>query len=294
MNLPLALRATLVVLALFAVFAPPLAAQNLLLTEYKGKLLPVVRARYTRPYVEFEGKPVLAEGRRFALAPVPEYLPAYVAVRDIDVSTHYLNLNGSDMNHEFWLRARLETPYSLDDVFIVFELDTESAGKSLFLYEVGDLRPRKPKYLSLQMAMHSALGSGHYQMHLFSKGMEILHTEINPLHREVVLDRMTLARIASVKDAAPKLFMGPEPEYPAALLKAGIKGQAVVSVRIGTNGRLYDETVKSASDTAFGQAALVAVRMWRFLPQVKNGRPVETRADVPIDFTPPAPASKNP
>ena len=271
-----------------AIFAARLAAQNLLLTEYKGKFLPVVRARDSQPFVEVDGKQVAAFGRRYALHKVEEYLPVFISVRDIDVKTTYMEMNGSAMNHEFSLRARLETPYALEDVFIVLELDLESAGKMLFLYEVGELRPRDLKSISVRAALTSALGSGHYQLHLFSQGAEVLHSNLDPMYREAVVDRMTETRIASIKDAAPKFFFGPQPEYPAAFWKAKTSGKVVVSLRIGANGRIYEPTVKSASDPAFGEAALAAVRLWRFLPQMKNGRPVETRADMPIDFTPPA------
>jgi len=287
MQLPLSCRAGLSGLGLLAMFAAPLAAQNLLLTEYKGRLLPVVKAYDTRPFVEVDGKKVSAPGMRFALHPVEEYLPAYVSVRDLDVSTSAVEVDTTAMNHEFALRARLETSYRLDDVFIVLDLDTESAGKLLFLQEVGDLKPRTSKSVSVRVMLSAALGSGHYQLHLFSRGAEILHTEIDPMHRESVLDRMTLKRIASVQDAPPRLFFGPQPEYPPKLWKAKTSGDAVISVRIGANGRLSEETVKSASDPAFGEAALDAVRMWRFLPRVKNGVPIDSHADLPLKFAPP-------
>lgn len=280
-------RVALLVLALLACGTAPLSAQNMLLTEYKGKYLPVVRARDTRPFVEIEGKPVMTDGRRYALYGVPEYLPAFISVRDIEVGTFHVDMSGSEMNHEFRLRADFETAYWLDDVFIVLELDTDSSGKVLFLYEVGNLKPREPKSLSLRVPLTSGLGQGHYKIHLFSKGEEVLHSQIDPTFREAVVDRMTAKRIESIKDAAPKLLVGPAPEFPKALLKAGKSGHAVVSLRIGANGRVYDPTLKSTTDSAFGEAALAAVRMWRFLPQVRNGRPVETRADLPIDFDPP-------
>ena len=62
-------------------------------------------------------------------------------------------------------------------------------------------------------------------------------------------------------------------------------------MRIGSNGDLLDPVIKSASQPAFGEAALRAVKLWRFLPRVKNGYPVETVADVPIVFTLPGPES---
>jgi TonB family protein len=293
MKLPPVSRMALKVLLFLAVFSAPLAAQNLLLTDYKGKLLPVVRARDNRPFVEVDGKQVAAEGRRFALHKVDEYWPVFISVRDLDVSTHYMEVNGSNMNHEFHLHGRLETPYAIEDVFMVLELDTESAGKMIFLTEVGKLSPREPKYLSIQVPMASALGSGQYQIHLFTKGVEVLHSNLDSMYRESVVDRMTEKRIATVKEAAPKMFFGPQPEYPPALLKAKTSGQVVVSIRIGANGRVYDPVVKKASAPAFGEAAIAAVRLWRFLPKVKDGHPVETHADLPLDFAPPEDTKKS-
>ena len=71
------------------------------------------------------------------------------------------------------------------------------------------------------------------------------------------------------------------------MLKTKTSGLVTVSLRIGANGRVYDPQVKESPNPAMGEAALAAVRMWRFLPQVKNGRPVEVEANLPIQFTPP-------
>lgn len=287
MNLPPVSRVAIQLSALLALSSVSLVAQSLLLTEYKGKLLPVIRARDTQPFVEVDGKQVPAEGRRFALYKVEEYLPVFISVRDIDVGSTYVEMGGAAINHEFKMKAKLETPYSLENVFIVLELDTESAGKVIFMTEVGQLKSREIKYLSLRVPMQSAMGAGHYLIHLFSNGSEVLNSNIDPMYREAVVDRMTEKRIAAVKDAAPKLFFGPAPDYPAALWKSKTSGKVVVSIRIGSNGRVYDPAVKSASDPAFGEAALTAVRLWRFLPRVKDGHAIEAVASMPLDFTPP-------
>jgi TonB family protein len=57
---------------------------------------------------------------------------------------------------------------------------------------------------------------------------------------------------------------------------------------------VIDPVVKSASDPAFGEAALGAVKLWRFLPRVKDDYPPETRADVPVVFSQPNPSPNNP
>ena len=97
--------------------------------------------------------------------------------------------------------------------------------------------------------------------------------------------------IKDVHEAPPNFFFGPRPEYSPELKKANLRGQAVISVRIGTNGDVFDPVVKSATDTAFGLAALQAVRLWHFLPRVRNDYPVETKVDIPVVFSPPKPAA---
>jgi TonB family protein len=283
-------------LPLFTALVAPLAAQNLLYVEHGGKMCLVRSARGARPYVEVDGKLVAASGNRVVLQKVEEYLPVFIAVRDVEVRTTYMGMVGTaqELNKEFHFRAKFETPYQLDNVFIVLDLDTETAGKQLFLCEVVGLEPNEPKLVSVGVPLSYALGSGHFQLHIFSGGVEVLHSGIPFSVQEAVLDRMVAKRIESVHDAALKPFIGPAPEYPASLLKAKVEGQAVVSFRVGTSGRILAPVVKSASDPAFGEAALAAVRLWRFLPKVKNGHAVETKAEMPFVFAPPHPATDKP
>ena len=288
MSLTSCWRRTLAAVALLTALTGSLVAQNVLFTELNGKFLPVMRARFHTPFVELDGKLTVADGGRYVLQPAPEYLPYFVSLRNVEVQTHHLNMNGSELNHEFSFRAWLETPYHLENVFLVLELFTEKAGKALFLQEVGELEPRAPKLVDALVRLSTPLGEGKYKLHIFSGGLEVLHSKIPPEVQDMALDRMILKRIAGVENAAPKPFTGPSPEYPPSLLKAKADGRAVITLRIGANGRVYDPTIKSATQPAFGESALAAVRLFRFLPRVVNGRPVEATVDLPIDFTPPA------
>jgi TonB family protein len=271
----------------------PLAAQNVLYTEVEGKFRPVIRARDNQAYVKIGDQLVIADSHRYALSKVEEYLPVYVSVKSLDVKTTYLDMNGSQINNDFLLHASLECPFSLNDVFIVLELDTVLSGKLIFLQEVGSITAREPKHISIRVPLSSALGSGQYVFHLFSQGMELLQSQIAPLACDEAVDRMIAKRLPPGPDAAPRLFIGPAPEYPEEQLKTKADGQAVIAVRIGANGRVYDPEVKSASTPAIGMAALKAVRLWRFIPQMKSGRPVETKAEIPISFAPVQPAGKS-
>jgi outer membrane biosynthesis protein TonB len=56
---------------------------------------------------------------------------------------------------------------------------------------------------------------------------------------------------------------------------------------IASDGQPRDATIVNASDPAFGGAALQAMSEWWFLPKVVAGKPVESAAALPFDFTPP-------
>lgn len=75
------------------------------------------------------------------------------------------------------------------------------------------------------------------------------------------------------------------PVYPPRCLRMGIEGTVRVRVLVGENGRVQEVTVgKSSGDAALDDAALEAVRHWRFEPAKRGGAPVRAWAVVPIEF----------
>lgn len=261
--------------------------QSELLTKYHGKWVPVVQVRLNRPFVDVDGKLRAGDGDQYILHEVDEYLPMFVSIQTMEAKTEAVDTGGTLINHEFKFRAGLKSAFALEDVFIVLEMTTADAGKSIFVQEIGDLASRESRAVEVNFHLNASLGEGRYHVRLFSHGKEVLHSNLGAGYCDNVLDVMTAKRIASVRDAAPKLFVGPEPEYPASLFKQKISGRVVVSLRIAANGRVYDPIVRSSPDPAFSEAAIEAVRLWRFFPRVKEGRPEEIRVGVPIDFAPP-------
>jgi TonB family protein len=83
---------------------------------------------------------------------------------------------------------------------------------------------------------------------------------------------------------AAKLIRQPRPVYPPDLQAAGVEGtvmlQAIV-LKDGTVGAL--KVVKSAGQ-ALDDAAIAAVRQWRYQPTLLNGQPVETMTTVSVGF----------
>lgn len=80
----------------------------------------------------------------------------------------------------------------------------------------------------------------------------------------------------------------PPPEYPAELACDGIGGKVVLMLQIGQDGVPAEARVQTSSGRpALDAAAMEAVRAWRFVPGTAAGKPVATKIQVPVTFTPP-------
>lgn len=78
----------------------------------------------------------------------------------------------------------------------------------------------------------------------------------------------------------------PQPLYPPAARAAGHQGTVVIGVLVSERGELLQARVqRSSRSPALDQAALDAVRRWRFAPATDPlGRPIEAAASVPFTF----------
>ena len=276
--------------ALLAALAPIARAQHLLVVMDDDKPLVVVGAHGMWPEVMEEGKLRTIHGNRFALLEHGEYLPLYVAVRHPQVKTSAVMMNAGEgtINREFHFYGELETAYTLDDVYLVIVLKNDRGEKGLFLFEVGQLESRVPRQIDLVVPMQLDSAPGHYDLYMFTRGRELFQTMMPIGAMEQALNRMVAERIRDLRDAPPQPFVGPEPEYPRALLKQKVSGSATIGFRLDARGRAWEPVVVAASRPEFGEAALAVINDWRFLPKVRNGRPVETKVELPFDFSPPA------
>ena len=75
------------------------------------------------------------------------------------------------------------------------------------------------------------------------------------------------------------------PVYPPRCLRLGIEGTVRVRVLVGEDGRPQEVTIgKSSGESALDNAAMDAVRTWRFEPAKHNGVPVRAWAIIPVEF----------
>jgi protein TonB len=76
-----------------------------------------------------------------------------------------------------------------------------------------------------------------------------------------------------------------EPDYPPQCRRLGIEGSVSIKVVVGTDGRPRNVVIdRSSGDARLDEAALVAVRKWRFEPARSDGKAVQAAVVVPIRF----------
>jgi TonB family protein len=313
-------------LLLLATTAPLAAQTRLYVLEPDKAYHPVFKVSGGRPFIMEKGVLVAAKGDRFALRKVDEYLPVFIAIQNAKATTTDIQpievnaaiampdgisgggvFDGAGDAHPsgpvhrpnqgdphaqlvsvFRYEAKFVAEYPLEDVFLVLEVEFAHAPKSIVVCEIGQLEERKPKPISYELTRKQSFGSVKASCRLFVGGAEVLQSEQTEAYRNEQLDRMIAKKIEGVKDAGPQPFFGSTPGYPAALRPSGLKGEVVVTVHVTPQGAVHDPVIESANNPAFGEAALAAVREWRFLPRVQHGRAVESQVSIPIDFDPPA------
>jgi len=102
----------------------------------------------------------------------------------------------------------------------------------------------------------------------------------------VQVDRRGTAGQESATDSHPKLLHRVNPEYPASEKASRVEGLVVALLRVEIDGHVSDARIERGLGRAFDDAALAAVRQWRFEPARRAGRAVVGDYRVTIRFVP--------
>lgn len=81
-----------------------------------------------------------------------------------------------------------------------------------------------------------------------------------------------------------KLVYKVDPDYPEDVRSRGIEGNVVLRAVISMEGTILSLTSVSSPDPALTEAALKAVREWRYEPSLMNGEPIETATAITVNF----------
>jgi TonB family protein len=95
---------------------------------------------------------------------------------------------------------------------------------------------------------------------------------------------------ASALDAPLKPVSQRAPVFPVSVGPGIDTGEAVIEVLVDEDGHARLPRIVSATDEAFGYAAMQAAAAWWFEPPMAGGKPVVVRARVPFKFGTKSPA----
>jgi protein TonB len=100
--------------------------------------------------------------------------------------------------------------------------------------------------------------------------------------------RASAVEPAGVLELSPEVAEGSllyrvEPEYPEEARQRQMQGSVVLDVRMGRDGAV--QTVNPVSGQGLlADAAIAAVKQWRFKPRMVKGQPVEMQTKVILNF----------
>jgi protein TonB len=82
----------------------------------------------------------------------------------------------------------------------------------------------------------------------------------------------------------PKLIHRVDPVYPASARQARVQGVVVMDAAIRTDGSV-DRLRVTSGNLLLNQAALDAVKQWKYTPARLNGEPVEVNTTITVTFS---------
>jgi protein TonB len=82
----------------------------------------------------------------------------------------------------------------------------------------------------------------------------------------------------------PKIIYQTDPEFSEEARKKKYQGVVVLKVVVGTDGRVKNPQVYRSLGMGLDEKALESIKLWRFEPGKKDGKPVETSASIEVNF----------
>ena len=117
--------------------------------------------------------------------------------------------------------------------------------------------------------------------------VEVLRTTRDAVTARGVLGSWTpeSRMVDGVKVKAPRLLESPPPRYPEEARKADVEGVATVAVTIGVDGHVEAADLLDDPGHGLGEAAVAAVKTWRYESPTEAGRPIRATMVLTVRFT---------
>lgn len=80
------------------------------------------------------------------------------------------------------------------------------------------------------------------------------------------------------------MIYDPDPQYSEEARKAKYQGTVVLWAVIGPDGRPRELRASRSLGMGLDEKAIEAVKLWRFEPAMKDGRPVAVQINIEVNF----------
>jgi len=104
--------------------------------------------------------------------------------------------------------------------------------------------------------------------------------EIKSTFSPVSMGQSTLLHFVTAVD----LLRSTAPEYPSEAKRLGVEGTVVLTATIGIDGSVHKVELVSGN-SILARAASQSVRNWQYRPASVNGKPVEGKAKIVLNFS---------
>jgi len=75
------------------------------------------------------------------------------------------------------------------------------------------------------------------------------------------------------------------PKFPDEMRRIGTSGLVTVSCLIDEKGNVTEPKIVKATNDAFAEPAIEALKKWKFKPAKKDGEAIAIRVSIPVQFT---------
>lgn len=108
---------------------------------------------------------------------------------------------------------------------------------------------------------------------------------VKPVQNQPVQVKKTVQDVVPVTRDVKTFGRRVQPEYPRSALRRRQEGTVLLRVLISETGKREDIKIHSPSRySLLNNAAVKAVKKWKFKPHLVNGRPVKSWIEIPIEF----------
>jgi hypothetical protein len=170
----------LLVLSVLAI-TPRVSAQNAFVVHEDDLLRPVREIRNGCPLFVVNGKLQMSSSPHFALIKAPFYLPGLITLPQFFVINRHLNLgtrtSSASLNYQIEVQGVAKSDVPLKRCFFVLEITAGKDTGVLFAH-LPDLEAGKEEAFDQYFRLQTPLEEGHYLMHFFSDGVELLHSRM--------------------------------------------------------------------------------------------------------------------